>query len=52
MTLLLTRSDILDQLDPPAVLDALRTGFRHPADTEPLRIRTPSGPARSGDFLS
>jgi len=40
MTLLLTRSDILDLLDPPAVLAALRTGFQHPAETEPLRIRT------------
>jgi alanine dehydrogenase len=40
MTLLLTRSDILDLLDPPAVLAALRTGFKHPAETEPLRTRT------------
>ncbi len=40
MTLLLTRSDILGLLDPAAALEALRAGFRHPADAEPLRIRT------------
>ncbi|WP_433165480.1 ornithine cyclodeaminase family protein [Kribbella sp. CA-247076] len=40
MALLLTRTDILALLDPPAILKALRTGFRNPAGTEPLRIRT------------
>ena len=40
MTLLLTRSDILRSLEIPAVLDALRAGFRAAADIEPLRIRT------------
>ncbi|NIK54566.1 ornithine cyclodeaminase family protein [Kribbella shirazensis] len=40
MTLLLNRSGILRSLDVPAVLDVLRTGFRHAATIEPLRIRT------------
>lgn len=40
MTGLLTRSDILRALDVPAVLDALRAGFRQSDDIEPLRIRT------------
>jgi ornithine cyclodeaminase len=40
MTLLLTRSDILQSLEIPAVLDALRAGFRSAVDIEPLRIRT------------
>jgi alanine dehydrogenase len=40
MTLLLTRSDILQSLEIPAVLDALRAGFRAAVDIEPLRIRT------------
>ncbi|GAA1612416.1 MULTISPECIES: ornithine cyclodeaminase family protein [Kribbella] len=40
MTVLLTRSDILRVLDVPAVLDALRHGFRHASPIEPLRIRT------------
>ncbi|MET9314376.1 ornithine cyclodeaminase family protein [Kribbella sp. NPDC003505] len=40
MTLLLTRSDILRSLEIPAVLEALRAGFRATADIEPLRIRT------------
>ncbi|HZX04519.1 ornithine cyclodeaminase family protein [Kribbella sp.] len=40
MTVLLTRSDILRVLDVPAVLDALRHGFRQASPVEPLRIRT------------
>ncbi|MFG1910928.1 ornithine cyclodeaminase family protein [Kribbella sp. NPDC048928] len=40
MTVLLTRSDILRALHVPAVLDALRAGFRQSNDIEPLRIRT------------
>ncbi|MET9269298.1 ornithine cyclodeaminase family protein [Kribbella sp. NPDC003557] len=40
MTLLLTRSDILRSLEIPAVLDALRSGFRAAAEIEPLRVRT------------
>jgi ornithine cyclodeaminase len=40
MTVLLTRTDILRALDVPAVLDALRAGFRQSGDIEPLRIRT------------
>ncbi|MFD7161084.1 ornithine cyclodeaminase family protein [Kribbella sp. NPDC059898] len=40
MTVLLTRSDILRVLDVPAVLDALRHGFRQASPIEPLRIRT------------
>jgi ornithine cyclodeaminase len=44
MTVLLTRSDILGLLDPPAILEALRIGFSESSSTgqvpEPLRIRT------------
>ncbi|TDW98323.1 ornithine cyclodeaminase family protein [Kribbella sp. VKM Ac-2566] len=40
MTALLTRSDVLQALDVPAVLDALRAGFLQSSEIEPLRIRT------------
>ncbi|TDO57988.1 ornithine cyclodeaminase [Kribbella sp. VKM Ac-2571] len=40
MTALLTRSDVLQALDVPAVLDVLRAGFLQSGDIEPLRIRT------------
>lgn len=40
MTLLLTRSDILELLDLPTALDAIRHGFTQTAAIEPLRIRT------------
>ncbi|WP_427885966.1 ornithine cyclodeaminase family protein [Kribbella sp. GL6] len=40
MTVLLTRSDILRVLDVPAVLAALRHGFRQASPIEPLRVRT------------
>lgn len=40
MTALLTRSDVLRALDVPAVLEALRAGFLHSSEIEPLRIRT------------
>ncbi|MFF0338273.1 ornithine cyclodeaminase family protein [Kribbella sp. NPDC004875] len=40
MTVLLTRSDILQSLQVPDVLECLRTGFLQAAEVEPLRIRT------------